>query len=83
MIVAINPSEVFLADDGGVTISISNEASIEMVDTSSQQSTATSAGASLVSMFQTQSEAIKGIRYVNWAKRRASAAAFIQAAAYA
>ncbi len=83
MIVAINPREVFLADDDQVSIDISNEASIEMVDTSSQQSTATSAGAQLVSMFQTSSEAIRGIRYVNWSKRRASAAAFIQAAAYA
>ncbi len=82
MIVAINPREVFLADDGQATVSISNEASIEMVDASSQSSVATSTGASLVSMYQTQSEAIKAVRYINWGKRRASACAFIQAAAY-
>jgi hypothetical protein len=64
-------------------VEISKEASIEMVDASSQSSTATATGASLVSMYQTQSEAIKAVHYINWAKRRTSAAAFIQAAAYA
>lgn len=84
MIVLILQNEIFLADDGGVDIQISNEASLEMIDGgSSMLSTGTSAGASLVSMFQTQSWAIKAVRYVNWTKRRTAAAAFIQAAAYA
>lgn len=82
MIVLINPREIFLADDGQVTISISNEASIQMLDNPTNQSTGSTVATTMVSMFQTNSEAIKAVRYVNWAKRRASAAAFIQSANY-
>jgi hypothetical protein len=33
-------------------------------------------------MFQTNSLAIKAVRFINWAKRRATAAQYITAAAY-
>lgn len=83
MIVLLIANEVFLADDGGVSIDISNEASIEMLDNPTNLSTAGTAPTAVVSMFQTQSWAIKAVRYVNWLKRRSAAAAFIQAALYA
>lgn len=83
MIVLINPRELFLADDGQITISISNEASIQMVDNPTNTSTGGTTATTMVSMFQTNSQAIKAVRYVNWAKRRTTAVAFIQAAAYA
>jgi len=83
MIVLLLANEVFLADDGDVDIQISNEASFEMLDNPTNLSTGGTAATSVVSMFQTQSWAIKAVRYVNWLKRRTAAAAFIQAALYA
>jgi HK97 family phage major capsid protein/HK97 family phage prohead protease len=82
MIVLLNPAEVFLADDGNATIEASDQVSIEMKDNATNQSTATSVGTSMVSMFQTESIAVKAVRHINWAKARSQAAAFIQAAAY-
>lgn len=82
MLILLQPSEVFLADDGVATVEASDQVSVEMVDSSSQKSSATAAGASLVSMFQTESIAIKGVRHVNWTKARAQACQYIRSAAY-
>jgi len=82
MIVAIFPSAIFLADEGGVTISVSNEASIQLLDNPTNQSTSSTAPTTVVSMFQTDSLAVRAIRFITWAKARTQAAAFIQAAAY-
>jgi HK97 family phage major capsid protein len=82
MIVLINPAEVFLADDGTATLESSDQVSVEMKDNATNQSTATSVGTTMVSMFQTESIAVKAVRHINWAKARSQAAAFIQAAAY-
>lgn len=58
--------EVLLADDGGVTIDMSTEASVQMND-------APSAGAqSLVSLWQNNLIGIRAERYINWAPRRPS-----------
>lgn len=81
MIILMNASEIMLADDGAMVITVSNEASIEMSDAPAQ-SGATGTGASMVSMFQTNSLAIKGIRWINWAKRRSTAVQYIKEAAY-
>jgi HK97 family phage major capsid protein len=81
-IMLIFPSEIILADDGDVSIDISNEASIQMLDNPTNLSTGATAPTTSVSMFQTQSWAIKAVRYVNWVKRRSTAAAWIKAAAY-
>jgi HK97 family phage major capsid protein len=78
----VNAPEILLADDGQVTITARTEASIQMVDNPSNQSTGETTATSLVSMFQTSSMAIKAVRYINWGKRRSSAAAWIKTAAY-
>lgn len=83
VIALVYPREIFLADDGQVTISISNEASIEMLDNPTNRSAGSSVATTMVSMFQTNSEAIKAVRYINWGKRRTAAAMFIRGAAYA
>jgi HK97 family phage major capsid protein len=83
MLVLIFPGEVFLADDGQANIEASDQVSIQMDDAPTNQSTATATGTTMVSMFQTESIAIKAVRYINWTKARSAAAAFIQAAAYA
>lgn len=82
IMVLIFPGEVFLADDGNVTVEASDQVSIQMDDATTQSSTATATGTSVVSMFQTESIAVKAVRYINWAKARSQACAYIQAAAY-
>lgn len=66
-------SEIYLADDGVVTIDISREATIVMDD----DATATPTIAQMVSMFQTNQLAIRAERYVNWKKRRPQAVAYL------
>ena len=75
-------SEIYLADDGDVTVDASNEASLQMIDNPTNNS-ATGTPQTLVSMFQTDSTAIRAHRFVYWAKRRALAASYISGTAYA
>ena len=82
IIVLLKPGEVFLADDGQATVEASDQVSIEMLDNPTNQSTATSTATTTVSMWQTESIAVKAVRYINWAKARSQAAAWITAAAY-
>ena len=77
----LNTNEVYLADDGQVTIDASREASLEMLDNPTNNS-ATGTATSLVSMFQTNSVALKAERYINWAVRRPAGVQYIEAAAY-
>lgn len=67
-------SEIYLADDGVVNIAFSREASIFMDDAAA---TGTPTAAQLVSMFQTNQEAIRAERYVHWKKRRPQAVAYL------
>ena len=82
MIILLNAPEILLADDGQMVISVSNQASIEMLDNPTNQSTATAVATSMVSMFQTNSLAIKGIRWINWGKKRNTAVQYIKDAMY-
>jgi HK97 family phage major capsid protein len=81
MIVLIKQSDIFLADDGGLSVDASREAAIEMSDGPSSTA-AVGTGASLTSMWQTESVALKVVRYINWTKRRSTAVQFIRNAAY-
>jgi len=69
IVVLVNTSDVWLADDGGVTVDASREASLEMVDTGTEDASG-GVAAAMVSMFQTNSTAVRVERYINWAKRR-------------
>ena len=80
-IIFLNTNEVYLADDGQVTIDASREASLEMLDNPTNNS-ATGTATSLVSMFQTNSVALKAERTINWAVRRPAGVQYIEAAAY-
>ncbi len=82
LLILLQPGEVFLADDGGASVEASDQVSIQMDDAPTNKSTATATGASLVSMFQTESVAIKGIRHINWTKARSQACQYIRTAAY-
>lgn len=82
MIILVNAPEVLLADDGQVTIDASREASLEMLDNPTNNSVPGTTATSMVSMFQTNSVALKAVRFINWKKRRSTAVAFIQHGAY-
>jgi len=72
MMILVNASDVWLADDGAVTIDASREASLEMSDAPANDASAPTA-AQMVSMFQTNSVALRAERFINWQKRRAAA----------
>jgi HK97 family phage major capsid protein len=74
VVALVNASDIYLADDGGVAVDMSREASLEMNDAPTGDSL-TPTAASLVSMFQTNSVAFRAERTLNWAKRRPSAVA--------
>ena len=77
--ILVDESEVYLADDGNVTIDMSNEATIEMSDApvGSSSATVTSNGSPFVSMFQTNSTAIRAERWIWWGLRRSGAVQWI------
>ena len=79
-IIFFKPDEVFLADDGGVSIDISREASVQMDSAPDNPALATTI---LISAFQHNLALIRAERYCNWLKRRAEAAQFISGAKYA
>lgn len=80
-VVLVNASDIYLADDGDFAIDASREASLEM-DSSPSGNSGTGTEAQLVSMFQTNSVALRGERYVYWSKRRNSAVAYITGVAW-
>lgn len=82
VVVLANASDIYLADDGGIAVDMSREASLEMSDAPTGDSIAPTA-ASLVSMFQTNSVAFRAERTINWGKRRASAVAALGSVAWA
>jgi HK97 family phage major capsid protein len=69
IIVALDQSEILLADDGGVTIDGSTEASLQL------DSAPSSSAANQVSLFQNNLAALRAERTINWAPRRASGVA--------
>lgn len=75
-VILVNASDIWLADDGNVVVDASREASLQMLDNPTNNS-ASGTATTMVSMFQTNSIAIRAERWINWAKRRAQAAAVI------
>lgn len=70
-IALIDQSEVLLADDGDISIDMSQEASVEMNDSP------TGGATSLVSLWQNNLLGLRAERYINWSKRRSAAVAWI------
>lgn len=68
-IVLIVPSQILLADDGGVDFSVSNEATINMGDERTPN---------LVNLFQNNLTAIRAERFIRWKKRHAKAVGYIK-----
>lgn len=82
VVIAAVASEIYLADDGGVSVALSREASLEMDSTPSSMindgsSPPVSVEATMVSMFQTNSVAIRAERMINWRRRRTAAVSYL------
>jgi hypothetical protein len=81
------PEEIYLSDDGNIAIDVSTEASLQMDSAPTVAVTGGSppapTAAQLVSMFQTNSMAVRAEREINWLLRRAASVAYIGGAAYA
>lgn len=73
VVALIKGDEIFLGDEGGVQISVSDQASLQMDNAPTMNSTTPTGSNSMVSMFQTNSVAFLVERFLNWQKRRASA----------
>ena len=75
--ILVDESEIYLADDGSVTLDASDVASIQMDDAPTNSSSATVAATSLVSMWQTNSIAFRAERFIWWGPRRSGAIQWI------
>lgn len=82
VVVLVNASDIYLADEGGVQVDMSREASLEMADNPAHNSGAPTGATSLVSMFQTNSVAFRVERFINWKRRRPSAVAILTGATW-
>jgi HK97 family phage major capsid protein len=82
IIVLLIPSEIMLADDGQVMIDVSREASLQMDGAPTQNSTGTPTATSVVSLWQTNSVAIRAERWINWKRRRNEAVAWLNNVQY-
>lgn len=80
-LILVNAPDIYLADDGGVAVDMSTEASLEMQGEPTGDST-TPTPVELVSMFQTNSVAIRAERWINWRRRRTAAVAVISGVNY-
>jgi hypothetical protein len=78
-VIALQPSLVFYADDGGVTIDASSEASLQMDSAPMSPVDATTV---YVSMFQANCVALRAERFINWKKANANAVKYLTAAAW-
>lgn len=86
IIVLMIPSEIYLSDDGQVVVDASTEASLQMDDAPTMKSTSgspqTPVGTTVVSMFQTNSIAIRAERFINWVRRRDAAVQYLTGVRY-
>lgn len=76
LVIAVKANDIALADDGQVSVDVSREASLQMLDNPTNNS-ATATATTMVSMFQTNSIAIRAERWINWAKLRTSAVVYM------
>lgn len=76
LVVAINAGDVLLSDDGQVTVDASREASIQMLDNPTNASS-TGTATTMVSMWQTNSIALRAERFITWSKARSTAVKYM------
>ena len=72
----VNPNEILYADDGGVTIDVSREASVEMNTTPTSP---VAAATVLVSLWQQNLIGLRAERFINWKRARLAAVRYTTA----
>jgi hypothetical protein len=80
LVAMVNANDIYFADDGGIRIDMSREASVEMLDsnlTGDSVGVVPGTAASTVSLWQTNSVGLLAERTINWARRRTSAVAYL------
>ena len=78
-IIALQPSLVLYADDGGVTIDASQEASLQMDSAPMSPADATTV---YVSLWQSNMIGLRAERFINWAKASTNAVKYLTATAW-
>lgn len=81
-IVAVHTPSVLIADEGGVEIDMSREASVQMSDTPDSFESV-DANTTLVSLWQMNMVGLRAERFINWKKGRSTAVDRIHTVAYA
>lgn len=82
VVAIVNASDIYFADDGGIRLDMSREATVEMLDgslTGDSIGVVPGTAASTVSLWQTNSVGFLAERSLNWARRRTSAVAYLTA----
>lgn len=74
VVALVNAGDIYFADDGGIDVSMTTEASLEMSDTPADPVAASTV---LVSLFQHNMVGFRAERALNWARRRDSAVAYL------
>jgi HK97 family phage major capsid protein/HK97 family phage prohead protease len=78
-VIALQPSLILYADDGGVTIDASREASLQMDSAPASPADATTV---LVNLWQQNLVGLRAERYANWNKANANAVKYLTATAW-
>jgi HK97 family phage major capsid protein len=82
-LIMMSTRDIWKIGDGGVSVSISREATIEQADDpTGATDTPVTMQRKFTNMFQAESTAIKVVRSINYAKRRSTAVAYIGDAEY-
>jgi HK97 family phage major capsid protein/HK97 family phage prohead protease len=76
IVALVNASDIYLADDGDVSVDMSTQASLQMEDAPTNASD-TPTATSLVSLWQTNSVGFRAERTIDWMRRRANAVAVL------
>jgi HK97 family phage major capsid protein len=77
-VIAVQPSAILYADDGGVSIDVSREASVQMEDAPAPPDATTV----LVSLWQNNLVGLRAERFINWKRGRDAAVKYVSGANY-
>lgn len=76
LVILANANDIWLADDGQVTIDMSREASLQFLDNPTNDAGVPTA-TTMTSLWQTNSVGLKAERFINWARRRDAGVAYL------
>lgn len=74
VVAIVNASDIYLGDEGGFTVDMSDQASLQMDSAPDNPSTASTI---MVSLWQRNMVGFRAERTINWARRRTSAVAYL------